>query len=160
MPMLWRARRAKQSLPRMKSRRRFAPRNDRMGEALAMGMTITEKILAVHAGRPEVRPGDLIDCTVDFLFANDITAPLAIKEFEKMGVGQVFDPDRLAVVVDHYVPNKDIDPAQQCKITPHFVPAHHPPHFYHVGRPGIAHVLLLELGYALPGDRFVAADSP
>src|SRR2546428_13796330 len=120
MPMLWRARRAKQSLPRMKSRRRFAPRNDRMGDVLAMGMTITEKILAVHAGRPEVRPGDLIDFTVDFLFANDITAPLAIKEFEKMGVAQVFDPDRHAIVFDHYVADKDIATARQSKITRDF----------------------------------------
>ena len=124
-----------------------------------MGMTMTEKILAFHAGRPEVRPGDLIDCTVDFLFANDITAPLAIKEFEKMGVGQVFDPDRLAFVFDHYVPNKDIASAQQCKITRDFVAAHHLPHFYDVGRSGIAHVLLAELGYVVPGDVFVGADS-
>src|SRR2546429_3066070 len=124
-----------------------------------MAMTMTEKILAAHAGRPEVRPGELIDCTVDFLFANDITAPLAIKEFEKMGVGQVFDPDRLAFVFDHYVPNKDIASAQQCKITRDFVAAHHLPHFYDVGRSGIAHVLLAELGYVVPGDVFVGADS-
>jgi len=124
-----------------------------------MGMTITEKILAAHAGRPEVRPGDLIDCTVDFLFANDITAPLAIKEFEKMGVGQVFDPDRLAFVFDHYVPNKDIASAQQCKITRDFVAAHNLPHFFDVGRSGIAHVLLPELGYVVPGDVFIGADS-
>ena len=124
-----------------------------------MAMTMTEKILAAHAGRPEVRPGELIDCTVDFLFADDITAPLAIKEFEKMGVAQVFDPDRIAFVFDHYVPNKDIASAQQCKITRDFVDGHNLPHFYDVGRSGIAHVLLAELGYVVPGDVFVGADS-
>ena len=124
-----------------------------------MAMTMTEKILAAHAGRPEVHPGELIDCTVDFLFANDITAPLAIKEFEKMGVAQVFDPDRIAFVFDHYVPNKDIASAQQCKITRDFVDGHNLPHFFDVGRSGIAHVLLAELGYVVPGDVFVGADS-
>lgn len=122
-------------------------------------MTITEKILAAHAGRAEVHPGELIDCTVDFLFANDITAPLAIKEFEKMGVERVFDPERLAFVFDHYVPNKDIASAQQCKITRDFVAAHHLPHFFDVGRSGIAHVQLPELGFVVPGDVFVGADS-
>ncbi len=124
-----------------------------------MGMTITEKILAAHAGVSQVRPGDLIDCRVDFLFANDITAPLAIAEFGKMGVDQVFDPDRVAFVLDHYVPNKDIASAQQCKTTREFVAAHRLPHFYDIGRSGIAHVLLAELGYVVPGDVFVGADS-
>ncbi len=124
-----------------------------------MGMTITEKILAAHAGQREVRPGDLIDCRADFLFANDITAPLAIKEFEKMGVDHVFDPDRVAFVFDHYVPNKDIASAQQCKVTREFVAAHRLPHFYDIGRSGIAHVLLAELGYVVPGDVFIGADS-
>ncbi|OLC29506.1 MAG: 3-isopropylmalate dehydratase large subunit [Armatimonadetes bacterium 13_1_40CM_64_14] len=124
-----------------------------------MGMTLTEKILAVHSGQREVRPGDLIDCRVDFLFANDITAPMAIKEFEKMGVENVFDPDRVAFVFDHYVPNKDIASAQQCKITREFVSAHHLPHFYDIGRSGIAHVLLAELGFVAPGEVFVGADS-
>lgn len=124
-----------------------------------MAMTLTEQILAAHAGVSTVRPGDLIDCRVDFLFANDITAPLAIREFEKMGVDRVFDPDRVAFVFDHYVPNKDIASAQQCKVTRDFVQAHHLPHFYDVGRSGIAHVLLAELGFVVPGDVFVGADS-
>src|SRR5713226_3510651 len=124
-----------------------------------MGMTLTEKILAAHSGQREVRPGDLIDCHVDFLFANDITAPMAIKEFEKMGVENVFDPDRVAFVFDHYVPNKDIASAQQCKVTRDFVAAHNLPHFFDVGRSGIAHVLLPELGYVVPGDVFIGADS-
>jgi 3-isopropylmalate/(R)-2-methylmalate dehydratase large subunit len=124
-----------------------------------MGMTMTEKILAAHAGQRQVRPGDLIDCRADFLFANDITAPMAIKEFEKMGVDRVFDPDRVAFVFDHYVPNKDIASAQQCKVTREFVAAHHLPHFYDIGRSGIAHVLLPELGFVVPGDVFIGADS-
>jgi len=124
-----------------------------------MAMTITEKILAAHAGVPRVRPGDLIDCRVDFLFANDITAPLAIAEFGKMGVESVFDPDRVGFVLDHYVPNKDIASAQQCKITRDFVAAHRLPHFFDIGRSGIAHVLLAELGFVVPGDVFIGADS-
>ncbi|HEU4798939.1 MAG TPA: 3-isopropylmalate dehydratase large subunit [bacterium] len=124
-----------------------------------MSMTITEKILAAHAGVPSVAPGEIIDCRVDFVFANDITAPLAIREFEKMGVSSVFDPDRVAFVLDHYVPNKDIASAQQCKITREFVRAHGLPHFYDIGRAGIAHVLLAEEGFVGPGDVFVGADS-
>lgn len=124
-----------------------------------MSKTMTEQILAAHTDVPEVRPGDLVDCRVDFAFANDITAPLAIQEFEKMGVERVFDPDRLAFVFDHYVPTKDIASAQQCKITRDFVRAHGLPHFYDIGRSGIAHVLLAEEGFVLPGDVFVGADS-
>ncbi len=124
-----------------------------------MSMTITEKILAAHAGVASVAPGEIIDCRVDFVFANDITAPLAIREFEKMGVSGVFDPDRVAFVLDHYVPNKDIASAQQCKITREFVRAHGLPHFYDIGRAGIAHVLLAEEGFVGPGDVFVGADS-
>ncbi|MBI3974782.1 MAG: 3-isopropylmalate dehydratase large subunit [Armatimonadetes bacterium] len=124
-----------------------------------MSMTLTEKILAAHADTASVRPGDLVDCRVDFAFANDITAPLAIQEFRKMGVERVFDPDRVAFVFDHYVPNKDIASAQQCQITRDFVRAHDLPHFYDIGRSGIAHVLLAEEGFVLPGDVFVGADS-
>ncbi len=122
-------------------------------------MTITEKILAAHAGAASVRPGDIVDCRVDFVFANDITAPLAIREFEKMGVGRVFDPERVAFVFDHYVPAKDIASAQQCAITREFVRAHDLPHFYDIGRAGIAHVLLAEEGFVGPGDLFIGADS-
>jgi 3-isopropylmalate/(R)-2-methylmalate dehydratase large subunit len=122
-------------------------------------MTITEKILAAHADADQVRPGEIIDCRVDFVFANDITAPLAIQEFQKMGIPQVFDPDRVAFVFDHYVPSKDIASAQQCKITREFARAHDLPHFYDIGRSGIAHVLLAEEGFVGPGDVFVGADS-
>ncbi len=124
-----------------------------------MSMSVTEKILAAHAGADRVRPGEIIDCRVDFVFANDITAPLAIQEFEKMAIPQVFDPDRVAFVFDHYVPAKDIASAQQCKITRDFVRAHALPHFYDIGRSGIAHVLLAEEGFVVPGDVFVGADS-
>ena len=124
-----------------------------------MSMTMTEKILAAHAGTTSVRPGDLVDCRVDFAFANDITAPLSIQEFQKMGADRVFDPDRIAFVFDHYVPAKDIASAQQCKITRDFVRERNLPHFYDIGRSGIAHVLLAEEGFVLPGDVFVGADS-
>jgi 3-isopropylmalate/(R)-2-methylmalate dehydratase large subunit len=124
-----------------------------------MGMTITEKILARHADLPAVKPGDLVECRVDMLFANDITAPLAIQQFERIGVDRVFDPDRVAFVLDHYSPAKDIASAEQCRITREFVRRHGLPHFYDVGRAGIAHVLLAEEGFVLPGEVFVGADS-
>ena len=124
-----------------------------------MGMTITEKILASHAGLPKVEPGDLVECRVDMLFANDITAPLAIQQFERIGVDRVFDPDRVAFVLDHYSPSKDIASAEQCRITREFVRKHGLPHFYDVGRAGIAHVLLAEEGFVAPGELFVGADS-
>ncbi len=124
-----------------------------------MGMTITEKILAAHADLPRVEPGDLVECRVDMLFANDITAPLAIQQFERIGVERVFDPDRVAFVLDHYSPSKDIASAEQCRITREFVRKHGLPHFYDVGRAGIAHVLLAEEGFVAPGELFVGADS-
>jgi len=124
-----------------------------------VGMTMTEKILAAHSGAATVRPGEIVDCRVDFVFANDITAPLAIQEFQKMGGETVFDPDRVAFVLDHYVPNKDIASADQAKTTRQFVRAQGLPHFYDVGRAGIAHVLLAEEGFVGPGDLFVGADS-
>ncbi len=124
-----------------------------------MGMTITEKILAAHADLPKVEPGDLVECRVDMLFANDITAPLAIQQFERIGVQRVFDPDRVAFVLDHYSPSKDIASAEQCRITREFVRKYGLPHFYDVGRAGIAHVLLAEEGFVAPGEVFVGADS-
>lgn len=124
-----------------------------------MSMTMTEKILAAHAGAASVRPGEIVDCRVDFVFANDITAPLAIQEFQKMGGNSVFDPDRVAFVLDHYVPNKDIPSANQAKSTRDFVRAHGLPYFYDIGRAGIAHVLLAEEGFVGPGDVFIGADS-
>jgi 3-isopropylmalate/(R)-2-methylmalate dehydratase large subunit len=124
-----------------------------------MGMTLTEKILARHAQVDRVRPGDLIEAQVDFCFANDITAPLAIREFEKIGVPTVFDRERVAMVPDHYAPNKDIASAEQCKVMREFVRKHDLPYYWEVGRAGIAHVLLPEQGLVLPGEVFVGADS-
>jgi len=124
-----------------------------------MGMTLTEKILAAHADATSVRPGDLIEARVDFCFANDITAPLAIREFERTGAPTVFDRERVAMVPDHYAPNKDIASAEQCKVMRAFVHKHDLPHYYEVGRAGIAHVLLAEEGLVLPGETFVGADS-
>ena len=124
-----------------------------------MGMTLTEKILAAHAGARSVRPGDLLEARVDFCFANDITAPLAIREFERTGAPTVFDRERVAMVPDHYAPNKDIASAEQCKVMRAFVHKHDLPHYYEVGRAGIAHVLLAEEGLVLPGETFVGADS-
>jgi 3-isopropylmalate/(R)-2-methylmalate dehydratase large subunit len=124
-----------------------------------MGMTLTEKILAAHAGAGSVRPGDLIEARVDFCFANDITAPLAIREFERIGVPGVFDRQRVGMVPDHYAPNKDIASAEQCKVMREFVRKHDLPYYYEVGRAGIAHVLLAEEGLVLPGEVFVGADS-
>ncbi|MDR7423115.1 MAG: 3-isopropylmalate dehydratase large subunit [Armatimonadota bacterium] len=124
-----------------------------------MGMTLTEKILAAHAGVGRVRPGELVECRVDFCFANDITAPLAIREFEKIGVATVFDRERVAMVPDHYAPNKDIASAEQCKIMRDFVRRHDLPYYWEIGRSGVAHVLLAEEGLVLPGEVFVGADS-
>jgi 3-isopropylmalate/(R)-2-methylmalate dehydratase large subunit len=124
-----------------------------------MAMTLTEKILASHTDRPAVRPGDLVEARIDFCFANDITAPLAIREFEKTGVSTVFDRHRIAMVPDHYAPNKDIASAEQCKVMREFVRKHDLPYYYEVGRAGIAHVLLPEEGLVLPGEVFVGADS-
>jgi 3-isopropylmalate/(R)-2-methylmalate dehydratase large subunit len=122
-------------------------------------MTLTEKILAAHAGAKSVHPGDLIEARIDFCFANDITAPLAIREFERTGAPTVFDRERVAMVPDHYAPNKDIASAEQCKVMREFVRKHDLPHYYEVGRSGIAHVLLAEDGLVLPGETFVGADS-
>lgn len=124
-----------------------------------MGMTLTEKILAIHSGGGRVRPGDLIEAKVDFCFANDITAPLAIREFEKIGVATVFDRERVGLVPDHYAPNKDIASAEQCKVMREFARRHDIAHYYEVGRAGVAHVLLAEEGLVLPGEVFVGADS-
>lgn len=122
-------------------------------------MTLTEKILAAHSGVDRIRPGDLVEARVDFCFANDITAPLAFREFEKIGVTDVFDRERVALVPDHYAPNKDIASAEQCKVMREFARRYELPYYYEIGRAGIAHVLLAEEGLVLPGEVFVGADS-
>jgi 3-isopropylmalate/(R)-2-methylmalate dehydratase large subunit len=124
-----------------------------------MAMTITEKILASHAGRESVRPGELIEVTVDFALANDITAPLAIKVFNDLGEEKVFDRDRIALVPDHFVPNKDIASAQQVKLMRGFARKHRIRHFFELGETGIEHVILPEKGLVTPGDLVIGADS-
>ncbi len=124
-----------------------------------MGMTITEKILCKHTDLQEVHPGMLINAKVDIALGNDITAPIAIKEFRKAGGVRVFDQDKVVLVPDHFTPNKDIDSAQQCKFVREFVREQGITHYYEVGVAGIEHALLPEQGVVLPGDLVIGADS-
>ncbi len=124
-----------------------------------MGSTITEKILALAAGRDEVHAGDIIEAQVDLALANDITAPLAIAEFEKAGFTKVFDPARIALVPDHFTPNKDIKAAGQSKKLREFARKHEIVNYFEIGRVGIEHVLLPDTGMVAPGDVIVGADS-
>lgn len=122
-------------------------------------MTITEKILAFHAGKKEVHPGDLINARVDLILANDITAPIAIQEFKKIGAKDVFDRDRVAFIPDHFAPQKDIKAAEQCKLLRDFSRQHNLGLYFEVGRMGIEHALLPEQGLVVPGDLVIGADS-
>ncbi|RJQ46429.1 MAG: 3-isopropylmalate dehydratase large subunit [Gaiellales bacterium] len=122
-------------------------------------MNITEKILARACGREEVTPGEFVNARLDLALANDITAPLSIKEFEAAGIEKVWDPERVVLVCDHFVPNKDIKSAEQAKIVREFARRHGLPHFYDVGRMGIEHVILPEQGLVGPGDVVIGADS-
>ncbi len=122
-------------------------------------MTITEKILAAHCGRQEVTPGELINAKVDLILANDITAPIAIREFERTGARDVFDRDRIALVPDHFAPQKDIKAAEQCKMLRDFSREHHISLYFEVGRMGVEHALLPEQGLVVPGDVVIGADS-
>jgi 3-isopropylmalate/(R)-2-methylmalate dehydratase large subunit len=124
-----------------------------------MGMTMAEKILAAHAGAECVEPGQFVDVKVDLVLANDITAPIAIREFERIGVEKVFDRSKVVMVADHFVPNKDIESAEQCRVMRDFARAQQLTHYYDVGTMGIEHVLLPEQGLVLPGDVIVGADS-
>jgi len=122
-------------------------------------MTITEKILAAHCGKKEVVPGELINAKLDLVLANDITAPIAIKEFRAAGAKKVFDPDRIALINDHFVPNKDIPSAEQCSMVRQFSREHNLSLFFDVGKMGIEHALLPEQGLVVPGDVMIGADS-
>ena len=124
-----------------------------------MGSTITEKILARAAGRAEVHAGEIIEARVDLALANDVTAPLAITEFEKAGFTEVFDPARIALVPDHFTPNKDIKAAGQSKRVREFARRHDIVNYFEVGRVGIEHVLLPDAGLVAPGDVVIGADS-
>jgi len=122
-------------------------------------MTISEKILAEHAGLREVEPGQLITAKIDLAMANDITAPIAIDEFRKAGATRVFDPSRVVLIPDHFVPNKDVKSAQQCQLMREFARAQNLVHYYEVGEMGVEHALLPEQGLVLPGDLVIGADS-
>lgn len=124
-----------------------------------MGQTITEKILAKHSGKDKVSPGEFIQCDLDFVLANDITAPIAIKEFAKIGVSDVYDKERIAFIPDHFTPNRDAKAAAQCKLMRKFSYEHRLTHYYEVGRGGVEHALLPEEGLVLPGDVVIGADS-
>jgi 3-isopropylmalate/(R)-2-methylmalate dehydratase large subunit len=124
-----------------------------------MGMTITEKILAAHAGKNAVAPGELIEAKLDIVLGNDITAPIAIKEFRELGLKNVFDKEKIVLVADHFTPNKDIQSAEQVKLLRDFAREFGIVHFYDTGRVGVEHALLPELGLVGPGMCIIGADS-
>jgi 3-isopropylmalate/(R)-2-methylmalate dehydratase large subunit len=122
-------------------------------------MTITEKILAAHAGVDSVGPGDIIQVQVDLALANDITAPLAIRVFNEIGTGKVFDTEKIALVPDHFVPNKDIPSAEQARVMRDFAREQGIENYFELGEGGIEHVILPEKGLVVPGDLVIGADS-
>ncbi len=124
-----------------------------------MGMTMTQKILAAHAGLDSVKAGDLIEARLDIVLGNDVTTPVAIDVFEKAGFDRVFDKDKIAIVLDHYTPCKDIKSAELCATARNFAKKHNITHFYDVGQVGIEHALLPEKGIVGPGDCIIGADS-
>ncbi len=124
-----------------------------------MGMTTTQKIIAAHSGARAVEAGDLVEAKVDLALGNDITAPIAIREFRRSGAKRVFDRSRIALVPDHFAPNKDIKSAEQCKEMREFAREMGVEHYFEVGEAGIEHALLPERGLVLPGELVVGADS-
>jgi 3-isopropylmalate/(R)-2-methylmalate dehydratase large subunit len=124
-----------------------------------MGMTITEKIIAAHSEHQEISAGKFVYADVDICLGNDITAPIAIEQFETLGVGNVFNPDGIVLVPDHFTPNKDIKSAQNAKLLREFAKKHQIKNYFEVGRVGIEHALLPEQGIVVPGDLVIGADS-
>jgi len=124
-----------------------------------MGMTMTQKILAAHAGLDKVRPGQLIMARLDLVLGNDVTSPVAIKEFRKIGADNVFDTRKIAIVPDHFTPNKDIKSAEQCKYIREFAREMNIENYFEVGEMGIEHALIPEKGLVVPGDAVIGADS-
>jgi 3-isopropylmalate/(R)-2-methylmalate dehydratase large subunit len=124
-----------------------------------MGMTITEKIIAAHTEHQKVRAGQFVYADVDICLGNDITAPIAIEQFETLGMEKVFNPDSIVLVPDHFTPNKDIKSAQNSKLLREFAHKHKIKNYFEVGRVGIEHVLLPEQGIVVPGDLVIGADS-
>ena len=125
----------------------------------AMGMTMTQKILAAHAGLAEVKAGQLIEAELDLVLGNDITSPVAINEMKKMNRQTVFDKDKIALVMDHFIPNKDIKSAENCKCCREFACRHEISNYFDVGDMGIEHALLPEKGLVVAGDAVIGADS-
>ncbi|MFR3727273.1 3-isopropylmalate dehydratase large subunit [Lacrimispora sp.] len=124
-----------------------------------MGMTMTQKILAAHAGLSEVKAGQLIEADLDLVLGNDITSPVAIKGMEKFNKETVFDKDKIALVMDHFIPNKDIKSAENCKCCRDFACSHEITNYFDVGQMGIEHALLPEKGLVVAGDAVIGADS-
>lgn len=124
-----------------------------------MGMTMTQKILAAHAGLSEVRAGQLIEADLDLVLGNDITTPVAINEIKKLDKQSVFDKDKIALVMDHFIPNKDIKSAENCKCCREFACQHEITNYFDVGEMGIEHALLPEKGLVVAGDAVIGADS-
>ena len=124
-----------------------------------MGMTMTQKILAAHAGLDSVRAGQLIRAKLDMVLGNDVTTPVAINEFEQNGFKNVFDKDKISIVLDHFTPNKDIKSAEHCKQCREFANAMDVTNFYDVGEMGVEHALLPEKGLVAPGEAIIGADS-
>ena len=124
-----------------------------------MGMTMTQKILAAHAGLDSVTPGQLIEAELDLMLANDVTAPVAIRVFRESGLRTVHDRSKVCLVMDHFTPNKDIKSAEQCKLCREFAHEHELAHFFDVGNMGIEHALLPEQGLVTAGDAVIGADS-
>ncbi len=124
-----------------------------------MGATISEKILAAHAGREKVSPGEIIFARVDCLISNEINAAMCFHEYDKLENASIYDKEKLVIVPDHYAPNKDIASAGQCKAVREFCRREALPHYYEVGRMGIEHVLLHEKGYVAPGELIIGVDS-
>ena len=131
----------------------------RKGKVINMGMTMTQKILAAHAGLDSVIAGQLIEADLDLVLGNDITSPVAIKEMEKMKTNGVFHKDKIALVPDHFVPNKDIKSAEHCKCVREFAYKHDITNYFEVGQMGIEHALLPEKGLTVAGDVIIGADS-
>ena len=124
-----------------------------------MGMTMTQKILADHAGKTEVKAGELIMADLDLVLGNDVTTPVAVKEYIKSGAKDIFDKDKVVIVLDHFTPNKDIKAAEQCVISRKFAKEQEITNFYDVGSMGIEHCLLPEKGLVVPGNAVIGADS-
>lgn len=124
-----------------------------------MGMTMTQKILADHANLKKVKKGQLIEAKLDLVLGNDITTPVAIKEFEKLNINKVFDESKVAIVLDHFTPNKDIKSAEQCKVARNFANCKNIKNYFDVGDMGIEHCLLPEKGLVSAGDVVIGADS-